>query len=497
MRRNVAGLAVGFFAVLVVVAGSAPHVAAAAAASDTLKRAGVISRPSVVLVELTESAFVQDNRDGKTYGQGGAGVTTPFSESFIGSGWFVSADGFIVTAAHVAAPTDEMVKHDIVLAYVDQDAVATGTCTGGDTACLTNVENQFDASYMLASKLTEQKVTVTVFTQNMTTVDQGLPATVAASSPTDTGHDTAVIKVNVKDAPVLQVGDSSKVQVGDDLSVIGYPAVADVSHDLSSSLIPTTGNGTVTAIKTGPQGFANGVTVFQTDGSSGHGDSGGPAVASDGSAIGLVSFGNDSSEKTGFLITSNDIADTMRQAGVKNTPGEIDRLWREGLSYYDQKHYKAAEQDFHQCTTLNAAQVGCKEYDALATQNFSKDVPLPAGGASGSGSSFPILPVGIGAGVLVLVILAAVVLTRRKTPAAAAPTFLQPPVQVQVLPQPPAPALAPPAPIVAPPPTEPPPPPVAPTPVAVAPEVPVGPKFCPECGAAMGGLPTCPNGHSL
>ena len=401
-------------------------VTAKAAASDPLKNATIIASPSIVLIELTESGFVQDNRTGLTYGvvdsgshADGSGSRTPFSTSFLGTGYFVSSDGFIVTAAHVGAPTEKAVTQDLVTQYLDQDLIITNTCAASDVSCIINNEDKFMHGYLLASKIAEQTVTVTVFTQNMTSVEQGLPATLEASSPTDTGHDTAVLKITTKDAPVLQVGDSNSVQVQDSVASIGYPAAADISTDMKSALIPTTTSGTITAIKTGPEGFAKGVTVFQTDASGGPGNSGGPAIEADSdgnpTVVGLVSFGSTVSQSTSYYIAGNEIKDTMHQAGVNNSLGQIDQLWRQGIAYYNDKHYKAAEQDFRQCVVLNPAQVGCSKYEALATQNFANDVPLPVVPPPSSSSGIPVwVWIAAGAGVLVLLAVAVLVVLRSR-----------------------------------------------------------------------------------
>lgn len=400
---------------------SAVHPASAAAtASDSLKSAGTLAQPSVVMVYVAETGFIQDNSNGQTYGANGAGDTTPFEADFYGTGFFVSSDGYIVTAAHVAAPTDEMVKQDLVKLWVDQDAVTTGSCASGDGTCISNYENANWNAYLLAARLTENQVKVTVLTQNMTTFDQGLPAQVVNSSATDVGHDTAVLKINGSNEPVLPfIADSSKVQTQDDVAVIGYPANSDISTNLASALVPSITTGTISAIKQGPDGFAQGVTVFQTDAAVSSGNSGGPAIEADANGhpvvVGIVSFGNTTSTTTSYLIDSNDVKSTL-PGSVNTTQGTIDHVWYQGLDYYNASHYKAAESDFKQCSTLNPVQTSCAHYDTLATQNFSKDVPLPANNTAASSSSS--LPVGLIAGIavaaLIVILLVVFLVTRGK-----------------------------------------------------------------------------------
>jgi len=110
--------------------------------------------------------------------------------------------------------------------------------------------------------------------------------------------------------------------------------------------VPTVTTGTVSARKQGSAelGIAPGVTIFQTDATVEHGNSGGPAVNEDGQVIGLVSFG--ASSTTNFLITSSDIQDLVRQAGANNAAGQIDKLWRGGLTYFTQHRYIKAKAAF-------------------------------------------------------------------------------------------------------------------------------------------------------
>src|SRR2546421_551630 len=85
---------------------------ASAADPGTLGAAATIAKPAVVLIEYQVSALAQNITTGDVFhswlNDG------PVSVSFIGTGFFVSSDGFIVTAAHLAAPTDEALKQNVL-----------------------------------------------------------------------------------------------------------------------------------------------------------------------------------------------------------------------------------------------------------------------------------------------------------------------------------------------------------------------------------------------
>src|SRR5450759_2785843 len=145
--------------------------------SANLRRAGTIDKPSVVLVQVEESAYVKDDRYGnETWGQkNSAGGVDPFTATFIGTGFFISSDGYIVTAAHLAAPSADEVLHDINLQYLSVDAVDVGNCGAADQACIDAYTTQNLQDYLLHTTLLQEKTTITVFTQNMTSGDQALP----------------------------------------------------------------------------------------------------------------------------------------------------------------------------------------------------------------------------------------------------------------------------------------------------------------------------------
>jgi S1-C subfamily serine protease len=461
--------------------------------SANLRQAGTIAKPSVVLVQVEESAYVKDDRYGNTtYDQtNSAGGVDPFTATFIGTGFFISSDGYIVTAAHLAAPSADDILADINIQYLAEDAVVVGNCGATDQPCIDAFTTQNEQDYLLHSTLIQEKTTITVFTQNMTSVDQALPGELKSSSPMGQ-RDTAVIKVSTTNAPVLLMGDSSTVQDSDPISIMGYPSTAFTSSNLQGELTPTLTTGAVTAHKTGGggnfQGLANGVNVLQTDTMSTHGNSGGPAIDSNGKVIGIVSYGDPSSTNTGFLITSNDVRDVIKQAAATNVLGPIDNLWRQGLTDYNGSHYKAAAPIFHNCAELNPMQVGCVSYEQLATAKFSKDVPISPP-SSGSGMTIIFIIIGV---VVVAGVVLAIVLMKRRSPGAAIATAGGPSVPVTDVSsgmptEPPAPRYAPAAPAPAPPVAPAPPPPAAsapPPPAASAPPPPVAPSPPPPAASA-------------
>jgi S1-C subfamily serine protease len=381
---------------------------AAAAPTDKLQRAEHIAAPSVVLVQFEATAYLNDNRDGSAHG--------PYYIGYFGTGFFVSSDGYIVTAAHLAAMTSDQIKNQMAAQYVMQDAIAAGCQVEGN--CDAMVQHYL-GYYQVSTSISELQTRLTVFTQDMNPTSQdtaGVPAQLKSSSPVGQS-DVAVIKISGSNEPVLPLGDPGKVQTGDPVAIIGYPGVGDTGGQ--SSLVPTETTGSITAKKQGSAdlGLANGVNILQTDATVEHGNSGGPAINEAGEVVGIVSFGATST--TNFLISVGEVSDQVKQAGASPSLGVIDRLWRQGLGYFDQRRYVKAKAAFDQCLEMNKVQVGCADYSRqsaalLGSDQEAKYAPKPA---------LPLALIGGVAGGLALLLIAglgaAVFFSRRRRPALA------------------------------------------------------------------------------
>jgi serine protease Do len=94
---------------------------------------------------------------------------------------------------------------------------------------------------------------------------------------TDPDSDVAVIKINAKDLPYLELADSDKIEVGEWVLAIGNPF--GLSHTVTAGIISAKGR----------KGF--GIAEFedfiQTDAAINHGNSGGPLINLDGKVIGI------------------------------------------------------------------------------------------------------------------------------------------------------------------------------------------------------------------
>jgi putative serine protease PepD len=102
----------------------------------------------------------------------------------------------------------------------------------------------------------------------------------------DTSYDLAVLKIDVTNAPALVLGNSDNVQVGDPVIAIGSPL--GLQGTVTSGIISAK-NRPVTTSSDNTAGESSFIDALQTDAAINPGNSGGPLVDSAGAVIGVNS----------------------------------------------------------------------------------------------------------------------------------------------------------------------------------------------------------------
>ena len=179
------------------------------------------------------------------------------TESSSGSGFIYTADGYIVTNQHVVANASSI----------------NVTLYNGDT----------------------------------------YPATLVGS---DSDYDVAVLKIDAKDLPAVTLGNSTDVNVGDNVMAIGNP-LGELTFSMSSGIVSCVNR----AINVEGTPF----NMIQVDASINPGNSGGPLMNLYGEVVGIVSakyssYADTTVEGLGFAIPINDvqsiISDIMENGSV-------------------------------------------------------------------------------------------------------------------------------------------------------------------------------------
>jgi hypothetical protein len=391
-------------------------------------------------------------------------ATYDVSAVALGSGCFISSNGYIATNAHVVSTTKEG-EEKAKEALFDQMLQQLAQQLGRDPRTL---DQNLIARYV--TFVSFQKFHHVILPDGSSFPFEIKQYGAPAGSSADQGKDVAIVKIEVKNAPILKLGDSDRVQLQDHVTVVGYPGAADTfqSGMLSqkSAFEASITDGKISARKSA----SSGAPILQTSASATHGNSGGPVLNDANEVIGLLTFRGDTvngQEVSGFsfVVPSNTVMEYVKSAGAENKEGPTDLVFREGLDYYWNDQYSSAIPKFEEVKRLFPQH---SEVDGLITSSQQ----AKAEGREKSGISLWLVGGVVGfllflGFILILVVIIVLIMRRRKKSAARA----KPSPGGHGIPATPVPASArPPSPTANPSPihVSPPPPPPAPAPHVMA-----------------------------
>ncbi len=401
MRRLLFVATVAFFLVATLLPNQNAFVVRAVSDGERL---AMYSKPAVVRII--------DGAAGQILFQppGYQGQTFNVSAVSLGSGFFISSNGYIATNAHVVSSThdgEDKAKQALFWQLVQQIAQQIGK----DPRSL-NTSFIDQHSTLQSFQLFHHVIIPDGSAFPFEIKQYGAPT----GEGNDQGKDVAVIKIEVKNAPILKLADSDKVQLQDHVTVIGYPGAADTFNSgllsSKSALEATINDGKISAKKQA----TSGAPILQTNTAATHGNSGGPVLNDANEVIGLLTFRGDTvngQEVSGFsfIVPSNTVMEYVKSAGATNVEGPTDTSWREGLDYYWNQYYSSAIPKFEEVKRLFPQH---SEVDRMVQSSQQ----LKAEGKEKS--SFPWWVVGgiVGLlffiGLILIIIIAAIVIARRR-----------------------------------------------------------------------------------
>ena len=200
-------------------------------------------------------------------------------------------------------------------------SIAERSYNGSGTGSGWIYKSSGSTSYIVTNNHVVADVATTggALTVEMNNGDQ-YPATIVGR---DNNYDLAVIKISKGNQPELQLGDSSKVNVGDQVVAIGSPL--GLSSTVTTGIISALNR----PVTTGTYGAESYVNAIQTDAAINPGNSGGALLDGSGriigvnSAIATLSSGTSGSIGLGFSIPINEakrIIDELIATGKSTRP---------------------------------------------------------------------------------------------------------------------------------------------------------------------------------
>jgi S1-C subfamily serine protease len=358
----------------------APAGARAASIQEILLRA----KPGVVLVVAEVGGEVTLDCGGSTL------TVTPAPARETGSGWLVDGAGWVVTNAHVVRSTqvpDTAARTELVDRAVHDGCVPRLLARRGLAPDeRPDVETEL-TNRVLAAAASGARVRATRAIHVMLPSGRRLPATmVEYGAPADdgmSGEDLALLHVEARDLPALPLGDSSMLQIGDPLWVIGFPQ-AVLSHELldasAAAMEASITRGAVSGFKQDRAGQS----VIQTDASTAAGTSGGPVIDAGGRVVGVVTFVTMSPGDGGSVQGFNFVipAQAVRRF-LGGTPAALggtsrfDAAWYGALAaFFDGDHATAARR----LATAERLVPGLPDVARLSAENAERLAHTPARG---------------------------------------------------------------------------------------------------------------------
>lgn len=372
---------------------------------------------------IIESAVVELASNWRQYiTASGGSRTVPVEITGVGSGFFITDDGYIVTNAHVVSEDEKVLKQQIAQQALGQLLIED----------LAELQDEI-GSVSDATKEKLQAAVIDFYSNNMVIGDikrdvstlygVGVPGVTVQPKPNPVevlesglgspipGKDVAILKAQGENFPTLPLGDDKALKTGEQIYPLGYPADATFfqAFDPSSVTESSLTSGLVSAQKT----MEGGWTAIQTDAAIRGGNSGGPALNQRGEVIGLSTFGlrdqetGASAQGANFLVPTSIVKEFLARTNVNPNTGPVTEKWTEAVLLMEQGYYKAAQERLNEVNALRPGMPWVQNAISTAQREIM---------AGNDKTPSPMIPMAIGGGVALLAVLGgiALVATKRK-----------------------------------------------------------------------------------
>ena len=286
--------------------------------------------------------------------------------SAIGTGWTITSDGYLVTAAHVVDKSEEElalgVGKNALQQFLESDLKAFSHSQWTEKQ-LQQIGNALHRMYASSMTLSDVKHQVRVRFEEpgeSGKVGREVEARVIDKGSDFPGPDWAILKVDGEEnLSTIPLGNEGEMVTGGEMFIVGYPGTPTFfpGATVDSENTPTITTGSVTAIKS-TETNGEQVPVFQTQAPVTGGNSGGPAFNTAGEAIGILVAGSVDPETgasldgQGWVIQGSVVKEALAKHGVTPAESETTRLYNEALEAFYVDHFTTAKEKFEQVKRL-------------------------------------------------------------------------------------------------------------------------------------------------
>jgi serine protease Do len=352
-------------------------------------------------------------------------VSKELDITMVGSGFIITGDGYVITNAHVVDENDEETKQNFAQQafqeILERDAADVEKTMGRklseeESKALVEANTwYFSKTLEVGDIIKEFSVVFGISGDKGKIVPMVIPAKIVIQGSPIPGKDVAILKMVEKHTyPTIRIGDDKDMRVGDQVYVLGYPAVATFHPLISEESLSEASltRGLVSAKKN----MKGGWEVLQIDAAITHGNSGGPVMNDKGEVIGLATFGSIDYQRKqevqgmNFIVPATIVEEFIKKADIKPEMSSISLAYEDAMDLFDKSKFKKALVKFNEVKDMNPSFPFITKYISDTQRNIDK-------GLDKSSDGIDPMYYYIGGGA-VLLILIVVLLMRRKKKAA-------------------------------------------------------------------------------
>lgn len=247
-----------------------------------------------------------------------------------GSGFLVSHNGYVVTNAHVVLPLPEGEElNDVIPAVRERWQLP-------DTPAV----NAYLQEHVRVLRSRTERVVVRLPQQVFGGVaGKMFDAEVKRVGEPHPGLDLAVLKMDVRNYPVLELGSSTHLDAGSRVVVLGFPIAGELTGEEFDATVTA---GIVSSKKRTEQGRE----IVQMDAAVETGSSGGPVLDSSGKVVGVEVLSYAHKQGFNYFIPVEQVKEFLTDSLILPETGVTHKIYERALAQFWSENYERSIEEF-------------------------------------------------------------------------------------------------------------------------------------------------------